>query len=63
MEAADFEKHMGGIYANGLLMVSVSLGRELGFFELLCNAKEPMSVQEITEKLGLKERYEYISFF
>jgi len=56
MEAGDFSKFMGNIYANGCVMLSVTLGHELGLFKYLCKAEKPVSADEVAEALALKER-------
>ncbi|XP_052282749.1 S-adenosylmethionine-dependent methyltransferase Rv2258c-like isoform X2 [Dreissena polymorpha] len=43
--------------SNGLVMVSVGLGYELGFFKILTAATEPFSAEELASKLNFKERY------
>jgi len=63
MEKGQFEKLLGDIYAHGCVMLSLSLGHELGIVKFLCDAEEPVSVEEVSTKLNLKERYIlYVNF-
>lgn len=56
MEKQQFSNFLNGMYANGFVMMSISIGHELGLFEYLCKADKPISVKDIADDLNLKER-------
>ncbi|XP_045204432.2 S-adenosylmethionine-dependent methyltransferase Rv2258c-like [Mercenaria mercenaria] len=57
MDKEGFGKYFKSIYQNGCLMLSIGLGHDLGLFKVMCEAKKPISVEEVAECLKLKERY------
>ncbi|KAL4229710.1 hypothetical protein ACF0H5_010098 [Mactra antiquata] len=57
MDASEFQKYLGGIYQNGLVMLSVALGHELGIFEFMISSNRSLHLSEIADSLDLKERY------
>jgi len=48
---------MTRLFSDGLVMMAMALGHRLGFYKLLCEATDPMTLQAISDQLGLKERY------
>ena len=56
MDKAEFGKYFTSIYQNGMIMLSVGLGHDLGLFKVMCEAKKPISVEEVASTLNLKER-------
>ena len=59
MEEDQFNKYLGDIYSHGGVMFSIGLGHELGIVKFLCDAEEPVSVEDVSTKLNLKERYKF----
>ena len=59
MEEDQFNKYLGDIYSHGGVMLSLGLGHELGLVKFLCDAEEPVSVEDVSTKLNLKERYTF----
>lgn len=57
MDNKEFASYLGSIFQNGLVMVSVGLGYELGFYKVLTTATEPFSEEGLAAKLNFKERY------
>ena len=62
MDKEEFGKYFTRIFQDGMIMLSVAIGHDLGLFKVLCEAKEPISVEEVAGKLDLKERYWKILF-
>ena len=57
MDSKQFGEHMWQLTTSGFTLVSVIFGNELGLFDIMQNAGEPMTSLEIAEKVGVKERY------
>lgn len=57
MEKAEFGKYFTNIFQDGFIMLSIGIGHDLGLFKVMCEAKEPISSEEVAKKLDLKERY------
>ncbi|KAJ8029388.1 Sterol 4-C-methyltransferase strm-1 [Holothuria leucospilota] len=53
----DFAARMNSILVKGFTCMSVSIGYELGLFDLLAELKEPKTSQEIADAGNMKERY------
>ena len=56
MDKKDFSKYIFDIYNQGALILSISIGHELGLFKIFFGTDEPLSVHDIAIKLDLKER-------
>ena len=56
MDKKDFSKYIFDIYNQGALILSISIGHELGLFKVFFGTDEPLSVHDIANKLDLKER-------
>lgn len=57
MNKEAFGKYFTGIYQDGMIMLSIGLGHDLGLFKVLCEATKPISLEEVAKTLDLKERY------
>lgn len=57
MDKKEFSKFLTDTYSRGALMLSIGIGHDLGLWKVLCEADNPMSLQEIADKTNLKERY------
>ncbi|KAJ8029387.1 Sterol 24-C-methyltransferase [Holothuria leucospilota] len=53
----DFADRMNSMLIQGFTCMSVSIGYELGLFDLLAEMKEPKTSQEIADAGNMKERY------
>ena len=56
MEKADFVKLMEGVHCAAMVNACLSFGHELGVFDVLLSAEEPVSLQFIADSKNLKER-------
>ena len=57
MEKEEFVKFMESVYCGAMVNACLTFGHELGIFDVLFNAEEPVSLQFIAETKNLKERY------
>jgi hypothetical protein len=63
MNKEEFGKYLSRMYQDGMLMLSVGLGHDLGLFKVICEASKPISVEEVAKTLNLKERFEIKNTF
>ena len=42
-------------------MIAIGIGHDLGLFEVLKDAEQPLSLKDIADKRSLKERYTILS--
>ncbi|XP_067681169.1 S-adenosylmethionine-dependent methyltransferase Rv2258c-like [Haliotis asinina] len=54
---SDYLKKMMHHVGAGAVMLCLSMARELGVVELLLEAKQPLTSQQVADKLNLRERY------
>ena len=57
MEKKAFSQFIADIYSQGSLILSISVGHDLGLFKVFYDTDQPVSLQNIADKLHLKERY------
>ena len=61
MEKEEFVKFMENIYCGAMMNVCLTFGHELGIFDVLFDATEPVSLQAIADRKNLKERYAFLA--
>ena len=57
MEKREFFQFIADIYSQGSLILSISIGHDLGLFKVFYDTDQPIGLQDIADKLHLKERY------
>ena len=62
MDKKDFSKYIFDIYNQGALILSISIGHDLGLFKVFFGTDEPLSEHDIANKLDLKERYVHFTY-
>ncbi|KAK3578041.1 hypothetical protein CHS0354_039588 [Potamilus streckersoni] len=54
---AEFDAYLGGIVSSCFTTLAIALGTETGLIDFLCAADSPLTIEQISEGTGLKERY------